>query len=62
MLAGGVAFGGLLLTSCASPERQRRSATSAPFTLRECLWSPHANDSRDPTNAAQGVGLDAPVA
>ena len=63
MLAGGVAFGGLLLTSCALP------GTSAPVgnigTVHVAgvpVVAAPPTILVTPTNAAQGVGLDAPVA
>lgn len=63
MLAGGVAFGGLLLTSCALP------GTSAPVGSIGTLHVAGAPAVAapptivvSPSNAAQGVGLDAPVA
>ena len=62
MLAGGVAFGGLLLTSCALP------GTSAPAGN---IGTVHVAGAPavaapptivvSPSNSAQGVGLDAPV-
>jgi lipoprotein-anchoring transpeptidase ErfK/SrfK len=62
MLAGGVALGGLLLTSCALP------GTSAPVgnisTVHVAgapVVAPPPTIVVSPSNAAQGVGLDAPI-
>jgi hypothetical protein len=62
MLAGGVAFGGLLLTSCALP------GTSAPVgnigtahIAGAPIVAAPPTISVTPLNATQGVGLDSPV-
>ena len=62
MLAGGVAFGGLLLTSCALP------GTSAPVGNIAAVHVAGApavvappTIVVGPSNGAKGVGLDAPV-
>ena len=62
MLAGGIAFGGLLLTSCALP------GTTAPVGNLGTVHvagvpaiAPPPKIAVSPANATQGVGLDAPI-
>src|ERR1700720_2495189 len=62
MLGGGVAFGGLLLTSCALP------GTTAPVgnigtvhVAGEPAVAAPPRIAVSPSNASQGAGLDAPI-
>src|SRR5580700_4127591 len=62
MLAGGVAFGGLLLTSCALPGTSTSPGSIGTVHVAGLpAVAPPPTIVVTPSNAAQGVGLDAPV-
>jgi lipoprotein-anchoring transpeptidase ErfK/SrfK len=62
MLAGGVAFGGLLLTSCALPGTSTSPGSIGTVHVAGLpAVAPPPTIVVTPSNSAQGVGLDAPV-